>query len=174
MLFRFPPSCPDQDQPPGKASQSPSWKKCFKTLTSKSSRFMILFSWMTRDSLQQEKTQLWFDILTPGLACTIPRFNWLSRAEIPWPTIRLCQERRQLATAPTPDIFGQSFALQIIAWKKNLKNYLLRSSRVSNSLASPLVPFFSPFFSDFSPSCPRSSFSESVSVTVLGRNGQSI
>ena len=33
-------------------------------------------------------------------------------------------------------------------------------------MASPFVPF-SPFFSG---SCPRSSFNESVSVTVLGKN----
>ena len=49
--------------------------------------------------------------------------------------------------------------------------HLLRSSRVSNSWA-PLVPF-SPVFSGFSfASCPRSSFRESVSVTVLGENCQ--
>ena len=67
MLFRFPPSSPDQGQPQGKASQSPSWKYFLQTLASKSSWFMILFSRMTRDSLRHEKTQLWFDILTPDL-----------------------------------------------------------------------------------------------------------
>ena len=47
--------------------------------------------------------------------------------------------------------------------------HLFRSSRVSNSWAQ-LVPF-SPFFSGFSfASCPRSSFKESVSVTVLKQN----
>ena len=65
--FRFPPSSPDQGQPRGKASQSPSWKYFLQTLASKSSWFMILFSRMTRDSLRHEKTQLWFDILTPDL-----------------------------------------------------------------------------------------------------------
>ena len=128
---------------------------------------MILSSWMTLDSLRHEKPQLWFDTLTPSLACIIARFNWLSRAEIRSPTIRLwttkatiCQQRLTF--------FPQFYEKKKTCFK--LKNYLLRSSRVSNSLASPFVPF-SPFFSG---SCPRSSFSESVSVTVLGKNWQSI
>ena len=96
--------------------------------------------------------------------CFTARFNWLSRAKIPWPTLSdYPHQRRQFATPPTSDIFPQFY-------EEKKTNYLLRSSRVSNSLASPFVPF-SPFFSG---SCPRSSFSESVSVTVLGKNCQSI